>query len=222
MQGRWNMKKIVALLIIILLTTGCNIKKVEETSFNGIIQSILYQDTKLTNTSFEGYKFYLPRSLRVSDQKGANLEIQGDKNTYYLYVDMISYYYKNKSTHEKTNKFYSVDLNYNNKFGYIDISKTDNIYFIEAYYNYAKVETYVKENDLNDAFINICYILATIDYNDATIKYRLNDEEFKATGEEFDIFKSKKNNDNFLECIEKYDKYEDKTTKDQDIIDPDE
>ena len=90
-------------------------------------------------------------------------------------------------------------------------------------YNYAKIESYVNEENLYDSFMNICYILATIDYNDTTIKYRLNDEEFKARGEEFDIFKSKKDNDNFLQWIEKYDKYEEKnTTKDQDIIETDE
>ena len=41
-------------------------------------------------------------------------------------------------------------------------------------------ESYVNEENLYDSFMNICYILATIDYNDTTIKYRLNDEKYKA------------------------------------------
>ena len=56
------------------------------------------------------------------------------------------------------------------KEGYIDITKINNKYFLEVMYNYAKIESYVNEENLYDSFMNICYILATIDYNDTTIK----------------------------------------------------
>lgn len=218
------MKKIISLLLILILFTGCSIQKIEDTSFDSIIKSILYQEIDLANSNFEGYKFYLPRGTKVYDKKDSNLEIKDQDNTYYLYVDMISYYYKTKVNHTIDNNiFYSNNLSYRNKEGYIDITKVNNKYFLEVMYNYAKIESYVNEENLYDSFMNICYILATINYNDTTIKYRLNDEEFKAIGEEFDIFKSKKDNDNFLQWIEKYDKYEEKnTTKDQDIIETDE
>lgn len=214
------MKKVLTLLLMLLLINGCS--KIKDNSFDNIIDGILYQDTKLANNNFDGYKFYLPRGLKVYDKNDANIEIKDGNNTYYLYVDMISYYYKTENNHDDdTNIFYSKTLNYNNKSGYIDISKIDNKYFIEVMYNYAKIECYVEEDNLYNAFTNICYILSTISYNDSTIKYRLNDEEFKSTGEEFDIFKSKKNSDNFLEWIEQYDKYEEtkeNKTEDQDII----
>ena len=218
------MKKVLTLLLMLLLITGCS--KIKDNSFDNIIDSILYQDTKLANNNFDGYKFYLPRWLKVYNKNDSNIEIKDSNNTYYLYVDMISYYYKTKKDHDDdTSIFYSKSLNYNNKNGYIDISKIDNKYFIEVMYNYAKIECYVLESNLYDAFTNICYILSTISYNDSTIKYRLNDEEFKSTGEEFDIFKSKKNSDNFLEWIEQYDKYDESKnnkTKDQDIIETEE
>ena len=187
------MKKIIGIFLIVLVITGCSIKKVSNDSFDSIINSVLYEESNLSNVNFDGYKFYLPRGSKIYDKDLSNIEIRSGNNTYYLYVDMISYYYKTKKDHDDdTSIFYSKSLNYNNKNGYIDISKIDNKYFIEVMYNYAKIECYVLESNLYDAFTNICYILSTISYNDSTIKYRLNDEEFKSTGEEFDIFKSKK------------------------------
>lgn len=219
------MKRYIWLALILLLFTGCSIKRVEEESFDSIINSVLYNDNDLYNVSFEGFKFYLPRGTTVNLKKENNLEIKDSNNTYYLYVDIISYYYKTVKEHEIDNKlFYSNTLENKDNFGYIDISKIDDKYFLEVMYNYAKIETYVEENNLYDAFLNICYILSTIDFNDSAINYKLSNQKLEATVEEFDIFKSKKDDDNFLQYIEEFDKYEDKDTenKDEDIIETDE
>ena len=86
------MKKIISLLLILILFTGCSIQKIEDTSFDSIIKSILYQEIDLANSNFEGYKFYLPRGTKVYDKKDSNLEIKDQDNTYYLYVDCVSYF----------------------------------------------------------------------------------------------------------------------------------
>ncbi len=219
------MRKYIYLTLIILFFTGCSITKVREESFDSIINTVLYKDTTLSNVSFDGYKFYLPRGARVSENKDYNLEINDNDNKYYLYVDTISYYYKTKSTHEVDNNiFYSKNLSYKDNFGYVDISEIDNKYFLEIMYNYAKVEAYVPKDNLYDSFLNICYILSTIDFNDSAISYRLSNKELEATTEEFDIFKSKKDTDDFLQYIEEFDKYEDNKNigKDQDVIETEE
>lgn len=216
------MKKYICLTLILLLLTGCSISRVEEGSFDSILNTVLYKDINVSNISFDGYKFYLPRGTTVREQKQYNLEIKDKKNTYYLYVDAISYYYKTKKEHlVDENLFYSKTLNYNNNFGYIDISKIGDKYFLEFMYNYAKVEAYVGSEDLYDAFLNISYILRTIHFNDSAISYQLSNRELEVTTEEFDIFKSKKDNDNFLQYVEKFDKYEKKENSniDQDVID---
>ena len=216
------MKKIISLALILILFTGCSIMKVDEESFDSIINTVLLTDTKLANTSFDGYKFYLPRGVIVNEKKQANLEISDKKNNYYLYVDMISYYYKTKESHKVDNSiFYSKTLNSNNGFGYVDISKVNNKYFIEMMYNYAKIEAYVDDTNLYDAFLNICYILSTIDYNESIINYKLSNKELETTTEEFDIFKSKKDDDDFLQYIEEFDQYDDNknTGQDQDSLD---
>ncbi len=219
------MKKYFSLALILLLITGCSITKVEEESFDSIINTVLYKDTNLANISFDGYKFYLPRGAVVSEKKQSNLEIKDKKNYYYLYIDTISYFYKTKEPHKiDSSIYYSRDLNSANGFGYIDISKVNNKYFLEVMYNYAKIEAYVDEDNLYDAFLNICYILSTIDYNESVINYRLSNKELETTTEEFDIFKSKKDEDNFLQYIEEFDKYEDKknTGQDQDSLETNE
>ena len=217
------MKKYICLTLILILLTGCSIVKVEEESFDSIIDTILYKDTNLSNKTFDGFKFYLPRGLGVDTKKQYNLEINDQENNYYLYVDVISYYYKTKEEHTVDNNiFYSKNLTNKDNFGYVDISKIDNKYFLEVMYNYAKIEAYVSENDLYDTFVNICYILSTIDFNDSAISYKLSKQELETKIEEFDIFESKKDSDNFLEYIEEFDKYESDINKnDQDIIETD-
>lgn len=214
------MKKYICLTLALFLLTGCSIIKVEEESFDSIINTVLYADSNLVNASYDGYKFYLPRGTIVDEKKQYNLEIKDKDNYYYLYVDTIAYYYKTKKEHLVDNTlFYSKNLEYKNNFGYVDISKIGDKYFLEVMYNYAKIEAYVDRN-VYDAFLNICYILSTIQFNDSAISYQLSNQELEVTTEEFDIFNSKKDADNFLQYIEEFDKYDrqDNVNKDQDVI----
>jgi len=214
------MKKNICLALIFLLLTGCSIQRVNDESFDSIIKTVLYEDSNLVNINFDGYKFYLPRGTTVNEKKEYNLEIKDNRNSYYLYVDTVSYFYKTKKSHElDKNLFYSSNLAYKDKFGYIDVSKIGDKYFLEIMYNYAKIESYVEEDYLYDAFLNICYILSTIEFNEKAIEYKLNYKELETKSYEFDIFKSKKDNDDFLEYIEEFDKYvENDKNEDQDFI----
>ena len=217
------MKKIFCLALIILLITGCSITKVEEESFDSIINTVLYKDTNLFNVSFEGYKFYLPRGAQISEQHDYNLEVKDSNVFYYLYIDTIAYYYKTKVEHEiDSDIFYSKNLEYNGNFGYIDITKLKDKYFLEVMYNFSKIEAYVEEDDLYNSFLDICYILSTIDYNDSAISYRLSNKKLATKSEEFDIFTSKKDTDNFLEYVEEFDNYDANkdNVQDNDIINP--
>lgn len=220
------MKKIVSLALILLLLTGCSISKVQDESFDSVINTVLYKDTDLFNVSFDGYKFYTPRTTSLEEKREYNLEIKDKDNTYYLYISPIEYYYKTKVKHNVDNNiFYSRNLNYKNNNGYVDITKVDNKYFIEFIYNYAKIEAYVPYNNLDNVFLNICYILSTIRFNDSIINYKFSNHEFDSTTEEFSIFKSKKDNDNFLKYVEEYDKYNNNgqtKARDEDVIETNE
>ena len=220
------MKKIIYLIFSLLLLSGCSINKVADDSFDNMINTILYQDSNIFNVSIDGYKFYLPRGTTILEKNDYNLKIKDKKNIYYLYISPVEYYYKKNVLHkENSNIFYSKNLNYKNNVGYIDIEKINNKYFVEFAYNYAKIETYLNEENLNTAFLNICYMLSTIKFNDSIINYKFSNHEFDSTTEEFSIFKSKKTEDNFLKYVEAFDKYSsDKSTskRDDDIIETDE
>ena len=219
------MKKVICLTLIIICLTGCSISKINDDSFDNIINSILYKDTNLFNMSFDGYKFYLPRGATVEEKDDYNLEIKNKNNTYYLYVDTIAYYYKANALHEIDNNIiYSRNLNYKQINGYVDILEVDQKYFIEMMYNFAKVEAYVEKDDLYNSFTNICYILSTINFNESAINYKLSTHDFDSTTEEYSIFKSKKDDDNFLQYVKEFDKYDNSTakSKDNDVIETDE
>lgn len=216
------MKKIISLALLLLLFCGCSVNKIQEESFDSIIDTVLYKDSNLFNVSFEGYKFYLPRGATVKEKKEYNLEIRDKKNTYFMYIDTIAYYYKTKFEHkEDKSLFYSKNLDN----GYIDISKVKNKYFVEIMYNYSKIEAYVNEEDLGYSFLNICSMLSSISFNDSAISYRLSTHESDMSTEEFSIFKSRKDDDNFLKYVEEFDKYKDDqkdTVRDDDVIETDE
>ena len=221
------MKKVLILVFSLLLLSGCSIGRVDDNSFDSVINSVLYQDTTLFNVSNDGYKFYLPRGTTVLEKNEYNLKIKDKDNIYYLYVSPVEYYYKKSVEHkENSSLFYSKNINHNNYKGYIDITIVNNKYFIEAVYNYAKIESYVSKDNLDDAFLNICYMLSTIKFNDSIINYKFSNHEFDSTTEEFSIFKSKKVDDNFLKYVEEFDKYNNTssstTKRDDDIIETEE
>ena len=175
----------------------------------------------LYNNIFEGYKLYVPRGLKVIDKNKYNAEILHNDNIFYLYVDIVSYHYKVKKDFVKSNSnILSSILRVNGKVGYIDITEIDNRYFVEFMYNYAKIESFVKKDELNEAVLNMVYILSSIQFNDKVIDTLIGENALDYKEENFDIFESKKENSKFLEYIEKYNNsdYEEEN-KDQDILD---
>lgn len=218
------MKKIISLALILILS-GCMVNKIHDDSFDNIVDTVLYKENNLFNVSFNGYKFYLPRGATVKEEKEYNLEIVNNNNIYYMYVDTIAYYYKTKVEHIEDSKiFYSKNLNYKDNYGYIDVSLVNDKYFIEMMYNYSKIEAYVEKNSLNDSLINISEILSSVKFNDSAISYRLSSHDYDMTTEEFSIFKSKKDDDNFLKYVSEFDKYDNSktTVKDNDVIETNE
>ncbi len=215
------MKKIVFLLSLILLLTGCTIEAFEE-DFDTIIDKALTESKGLSNVSFVGYEFYLPRGAKITDQKEYNAKISYNEDYYYLYVDVISYYHKTYQIYEENkNSYYSKDLQYDDKFGYIEINKVEDKYFIEMMYNYAKIEAYVEEKNIEEAIVSSCYILSTISFKDEILETLIGENILDYKEEQFDIFASKREDGNFLDYVKEFDTYvpkEDTKTKDEDFV----
>ncbi len=215
------MKKFVLLLCLVVLLTGCDIKSIDNDNIDSIIDSILTKEIQLSNSYFDGYKYYLPRGLRLTGKKDYNAKLVSGRNTYYLFVDVIAYYNKVEKDFEPSDGYYSKELNYNGKKGYIEITEIDDLYFVEIMYNYAKIETLVEERYLNSAIVNSCYILSSVQFNDKVIETLVGENALDYKETIFDIFGPHRDTDEFLQYEEDYQykgDIEEDTTKDSDIL----
>lgn len=209
------MKKVMVLLISILLLTGCYNDIVSDDT-NTILNTFLGKNTKLVNTYSEGYKYYLPNEIKVDAKNDYNEVLDYNGYKYYLYVDVVGYYYKKEVDFVSNDSiYYSKYLNYNNKEGYINIEKVNDLYKIEMYYNYAKIEAYVDYDNLSKTIINMCYITNSLVFNNSVTNLELNNSDDKLKEEKFDFYTPKKEG-NFIDYINKYDDY--KVTSDENNI----
>jgi len=196
------MKKII-LVICLLLLSGCSIVRIDTSNIDNIVNIILSKENKLYNQVGKGYKYYVPRGVSYIDTTEYNDTLYSNGNYYYLYIDIVSYYYNVENTYEiENNAYYSKIFDINNKKAYLQINKTDNErYLIQFSYNYSKIEVICDYEDINDTVLNSSYILSTVKFNNNVIKTMLNDE-FLINEENYDVFESKQETDDFLKLDE--------------------
>ena len=210
-------KKIIGLLIIIFFSCGCT--SLQSESYDNIISNTLANQIKTTNISRAGYKYYLPQGLRLLKYEGSNEIISHNNDTYYLYVDYVSYYNEVVEDYEeKSDVVYSKSIENGNYFGYIEIKNTTNDKnFIEIMYNYAKIEVIVDKKETENAIAYAMSILSSIEYQD-TVLEGLMDEDALSTNEvEHNIFESAETESEYLEIVEEYGTYE----EEDNTVDPD-
>lgn len=208
------MKKIILIIIILVFTAGCtNINKL---SYDDIVNNITTMSTK-DNIYRTGYSYYLPRGMKVADSTLYNEVIEDANSKYYLYVDVVSFYKKITKEYEiNNNAIYSSKINYNDKFGYVEVYLLKNDkYLVEIMYNYAKIEVIVDKSKCKEAMLSIINILKSVEYNDSIIANLMGDDILNFNEEEFNIFNTKGSESNYLTVDNDYKEEEEK------IFDPD-
>ncbi|CDE48848.1 unknown [Firmicutes bacterium CAG:460] len=208
------MKKIILIIIILVFTAGCtNINKL---SYDDIVNNITTMSTK-DNIYRTGYSYYLPRGMKVADSTLYNEVIEDANSKYYLYVDVVSFYKKITKEYEiNNNAIYSSKINYNDKFGYVEVNLLKNDkYLVEIMYNYAKIEVIVDKSKCKEAMLSIINILKSVEYNDSIIANLMGDDILNFNEEEFNIFNTKGSESNYLTVDNDYKEEEEK------IFDPD-
>lgn len=216
------MKKLFVLLALLILFTGCEIKDITNDDIDQIIEDTISLDAQRANKSFEGYKYYIPRGFSLKDKKGNNHILLSNGDTYYLYIDIVSYFHKIPMEITKDNELYFFrKISYNNIDGYIKVgTPEDDTYYIEVCFNYSKIEAYVKKENLERGIRDSLRILSSVTYNDIILDTLIGDKTIDYQEEVYDTYKSKRENGNFLDYIEEYDEYEkEEKPKDEDIID---
>ena len=197
------MKKIVILLLVALTLTGCTVVRINTDDIDNTINVILSKDNDLYNRVGKGYKYYVPRGVNYIDTVEFNDKLYSKGNYYYLYIDAISYYHNKDMDYEvKENIYYSREFSINDKKGYLEIEQQNDKYLINFFYNYARIQALVEQEDINDVVLDSTYILSTVKFNHEVIKLMLDDEFFTTKEETYDIFESTAEEDNFLEYVD--------------------
>ena len=192
------MKKIILILAVIILT-GCT--NVNNMSYDEIVNTIVSSKYEIYNENRSGYKYYTPSNISSSNTIDYNEILEDDTYRYYFYVDVISYYNRVIESYEvDNNAFYSKAINYQDKFGYIEINEvSNNKYLLEIMYNYAKIEVMVDKYDLSKAISNSLIILSSVKYNSEILETIVGENILTSKEIEFNIFETKKTESNFLE-----------------------
>ena len=215
------MKKILITLLIFcgMFLTGC--QDIDKENIDSIFSNVLYLNNNLNNTFMDGYNMYLPKGVKIVNKSDFNLVLKDNDNTYYVYLDVIAYHYKTKSDFEiDNNHFVSRKINYNGIEGYLDIVEANDKYYIVLEYNYAKIESVIKKDNLKKSLVIMSSILSSIKYNDNVINGFVGEAIYNFQEEKFNIFKKEKNDDNFLKYESEFGTYKDEIIiNNDDVID---
>ncbi len=213
------MKKILMILSLAFLISGCSMVTIEDQSFDEILHSVIQEDFQLENVSLEGYSYYLPKGVLLKRSSSLNSELYYNHRKMYLYVDVYSYYHKVDFTYEvNPDSYYSQAIDLYGKKGYLEITQISTNYFVEFMYNYAKIEAYVDEEDLKKTVTQMAYILNSVDFKDTILDTLIGENELDYNEENFNIFKPTREEGDFLDYEEQYDNGEDQII-DEDNID---
>ena len=207
------MKRILLIICIVLITTGCkNIYKEDYKILIGDRIEYNYKNKKY-NTYRNGYKYYLPKYMSLKDGLDYNETIVSNYYTYYLYVDVISFY-NNKIVDYKENSdsYISYKFKYKNNNGYLEVNEIEDKYLVEILYNYAKIEVKVDKYSINEAINNGIIIISTIKYDKDIIDNLIGENKINKKEESLHIFDETTDDNDFLDIIEEYDNYEDEET----------
>ena len=212
------MKKVLCLLATVLLLCGCS--KINDKNYDELINSVVASNYKMENTYRTGYKYYTPTNMDILNTLDYNETLADDNYKYYFYVDVVSYYNRVIEKFKEDDKaVYSKSINYEDKYGYIEINKWKNgKYLLEIMYNYAKIEVIVDEENIKSAITNSMVVLSSVKYNNNLLESIVGENVLTAKEIEFNIFETKKNESNFLKVSEE-DVYEDNDVpNDQEIV----
>lgn len=212
------MKKKIGLLILLsVILCGCtNVKKL---NYEQILATFSDSGNHV-NVYRTGYKYYLPRGLQIDSYSLYNEVLSSNNETYYLYVDVVSYYNKKNNTYSKNpNAYYSQTFEYHDHSGYVEINLKENEkYLIEIIYNYAKIEVMVDKDSLNKALLYSISILKNVSYNDRVIENMLGKDMFNYSEEDYNIFNTTSSDSNYLDYDNGYTEEEKQTVHDSDMI----
>jgi len=207
-----KLKKIILLILCIFVLSGCSIIRINTDSYDTNIYNILKRKNHKINTNSVGYQYYLLNGITKKEGNDFNQILKSSNGTYYMYVDLISYYHRASKDYTPNDDLYiSKKINYKDNNGYLEVIDKKNYYYVKAMYNYSKIEAHISKNKLNDALSEIFYTLSSIKYNDTIIEELLGNEKYDLSeNKEYNLFNvdNDSSGSKYLEEVKKYDVYD--------------
>ncbi len=197
-------KKLIFLVVIALLLCGCT--KIGN-DLDVIVNTVFTDNKTVVNTASTNYELYIPTNVKQESDSEYNQKFKIADRYVYLYVDTISYYYKNSLNYkgEDNYNYYFKKLNYNGKDGYVGIDKMDDgLYFTEIVYNYSKIEFYSDYENLPTIFANSLIIIKSIKYNDNLIKMALDSGYNDSREVKYQLDSPKDSESKFSDFLQEY------------------
>ena len=183
----------IILILMVILLSGCSVVRINTKDIDSILNAVLTKSNKLYNQVGQGYKYYVPAGVTFIDNDEHNNILYCNGSYYYLYIDVIDYYYKTKIDYKEKNNVY-----YSRKIDKSEITEeANNMYHIDFVYNYSKVEALVSKTKLNESVLNISYILSTIKYNHTVIELMLDDDYFTNKTGKYNNYKTNNSSNKF-------------------------
>ena len=194
----------VVFLAILLLLTGC--VKVTD-NLDEVVNAIMTNDNDYVNTVSTGYELCLPTGVKQVVDNEYNQQFKIGNRYIYLYVDTISYYYKNILNYKSDDNYnyYYHEIHLNDNSGYIGIDKKEeDLYFAVIVYNYSKVEFYASKDELPFILANALIIQRSIKYNDNLINLELGNNTNDGKEVKYEIDGPKDNQSKFSDVLQAY------------------
>lgn len=200
------MKKKILLVLFLMLLTGCVRTDINNGDYKELVSQVINNKTNGTNEVANGYRFYVPKGVRLIENDSNNQIFMGMGTKIYMYVDITSYYYKNLLNYKDIeDSYYSSKVSSGDKTGFIKITKTDDDkFYVEIVYNYAKVEVYTDQYNLNDIITLSSILLNNISYNDNIIENLLDDNHNSGSDITYNIDKPEDASSDFTQYLNEY------------------
>lgn len=199
------MKKKILLVLFLMLLTGCVRTDINNEDYKELVSQVINNKTNGTNEVANGYRFYVPKGVRLIENDSNNQIFMSMGTKIYMYVDITSYYYKNSLNYKDIEDgYYSSKVSSGDKTGFIKITKTDDKFYVEIVYNYAKVEVYTNQYNLNDIITLSSILLNNISYNDNIIENLLDDNHNSGSDITYNIDKPEDASSDFTQYLNEY------------------
>ena len=208
------MYKKIFFICFIFLLAGCT--RIEDNDNYLDLVNDCFNDHVVANDVSLGYKYYVPIGVEKIHDYDYNQVFLNDDVSIYLYVDVISYYYKKDLQYKKTgNEFYYETFQNNGKKGLIKIEKDNDDYFVSIVYNYSKIEFYASRGKLNKMITLSSIILNSITYNDTVISKILEGNLGEFSEVTYEVKKPEGASSNFSQYLEEYVQKEEQNKKEK-------